>query len=356
MDSVIPQSVYDQVMNSRVTMVIGAVDTGKSTVVGFLAKYIVAQGRRCGIVDADMGQSTIGPPTTIGMGEFVGGMENIHESRVKSIYFVGAPSPRGHLLPTVIGTKKMVDAAVRSGFDNIIIDTTGVIQGGFGETLKGYKIELVQPDCILFLQRSAECVHLIRRTHAVSDAAVWIVRPSESASTRSAEERREFRDRTLRAYFLRSSEVTVDCRQVWITDAPFSLGHLVAQGRDRGTACESPVMWAERSVSAVHVICEASVPAEGGRKPVADAYPGLTITCPAEAVRNTLVGLYNEDHECFSLGVVRGIDFDNQRMRIAVAEHKASISGVRFSRYSVNPDEPGLLSCCEKEIVVREPS
>lgn len=352
MNAAIPQSVYDQILNSRVTMLVGAVDTGKSTLAGLLAAYVVAQGRRCGIVDADTGQSAIGPPTTIGMGEFQAGMMSIGDVSCQAMYFVGAPSPIGHAMPAVIGTRRMVDAALRVGFEHVIIDTTGMIQGDFGESLKGYKIELLQPDFILFLEQTSECGCLIRRARSVSDSAVFVLRPRPQARTRSAEERRAFRAARLADYFSSTSELTVDCRQVWIADFPFLLACAARVWPEGDPACLSPVVWAERSGDDVYVICEEPAGEKGYEgSVVAVGCSGRTVAYPAEATRNALVGLFNEKHECFSLGVVRSIDFARQTMRIAVAENRAALAGVRFSRFSVDPEAPGMLSFWGGKIV-----
>jgi polynucleotide 5'-hydroxyl-kinase GRC3/NOL9 len=56
------------ILKSRgVVLVLGATDTGKSICTLLFANFWVKHGRKVGIVDVDMGQSDLGPPTTIGM-------------------------------------------------------------------------------------------------------------------------------------------------------------------------------------------------------------------------------------------------------------------------------------------------
>ena len=47
-------------------VVVGAIDVGKTTFCALLASQGVEAGIPTAVVDADMGQSEIGPPTTIG--------------------------------------------------------------------------------------------------------------------------------------------------------------------------------------------------------------------------------------------------------------------------------------------------
>ena len=49
-----------------VVLFIGDVDTGKTTLITYILNKLVKQGLKVGIIDADIGQSDVGPPTTIG--------------------------------------------------------------------------------------------------------------------------------------------------------------------------------------------------------------------------------------------------------------------------------------------------
>lgn len=59
-DEVLPQA--------RLLILVGAVDTGKTTLTTCLANRSLALGYKTAVVDADVGQSDIGPPTTVGLG------------------------------------------------------------------------------------------------------------------------------------------------------------------------------------------------------------------------------------------------------------------------------------------------
>ena len=91
------KSVVDKIMTTgRVVMVIGRVDTGKSTFCRHLASVAIKRGLKVGIVDADVGQSWIGPPTTVGMKIFT--QDPAPALFPDSFYFVGSVSPERHLL------------------------------------------------------------------------------------------------------------------------------------------------------------------------------------------------------------------------------------------------------------------
>ena len=93
-----------------VVFLVGGIDTGKTTFGLELLRRAAAAGLPAALVDADVGQSTVGPPTTIGLKLGLDGAEVTRTSvRVAdALAFVGSITPPGYLLPLVCGTAKMV--------------------------------------------------------------------------------------------------------------------------------------------------------------------------------------------------------------------------------------------------------
>ncbi len=147
-------AVLESLQQAHTILLIGGTDTGKTTFLTWLANTLRAQGQRIAIVDADVGQSSLGPPTTIGLGLVLQPFQSLQELTPAALYFVGSTSPRGHFLPIVIGTKCMVDRARRSEVDQVLVDTCGFIGNDGGQALKRSQIDLVHPDMVVCLQRA----------------------------------------------------------------------------------------------------------------------------------------------------------------------------------------------------------
>ena len=148
-----------------VTMLIGGLDTGKTTLATEAIRQALAAGRRPVLVDADVGIPTVGPPACVGIKAFndTSDLANIHEA--DALHFVGTISPSRLVLQQVVATAVMVEKA-RSMGDVIIVDTTAVASGVAGETLKYHKAELCRPDQVIALQRGEEMepvVGMLRR-------------------------------------------------------------------------------------------------------------------------------------------------------------------------------------------------
>ena len=190
----------------RKVLVIGDVDVGKSTYCGFLSDQLIAAGRRVAMVDADVGQKAIGPPGTITLG-YPTASGGIADLQPAAWYFVGSVSPIGHLLPIVVGTKQLVEAAQSAV---VVINTTGFIHGP-GEVLKGYKIDAVQPDVIVAITRGAELQPLIQ---AYRHYRILRIRPSGRAVRKTSEQRRNARETAFRNYFQTAQEVVLPTRQL----------------------------------------------------------------------------------------------------------------------------------------------
>jgi polynucleotide 5'-hydroxyl-kinase GRC3/NOL9 len=185
----------------RRVLVIGDVDRGKSTYCGFLSQQLLTAGFRVAVVDADIGQKDIGPPATITLG-YPAQDQPLEEVQPAAWYFVGTVSPTRHLLPMVVGTRKLVDAA-RAPF--VVVNTTGFIQG-VGRVLKGYKIEAIQPHVVVAIAQGAELQPLLR---AYRHYRILRLLPSESAVAKSPEQRREARKRAFCTYLQTAREVVL---------------------------------------------------------------------------------------------------------------------------------------------------
>jgi polynucleotide 5'-hydroxyl-kinase GRC3/NOL9 len=155
-----PADVVAQAAEAGSVMLIGAMDTGKSTLGRRIARVALEKGRRVAYVDADVGNSTIGPPTCAGLALLTSTPDLDRMGEGDRLHFVGATTPDRLILQHVIATVALADQAKQSA-DLAIIDTTGSISGVVGETLKYHKTELIRPDLVIALQRGGELEPII---------------------------------------------------------------------------------------------------------------------------------------------------------------------------------------------------
>lgn len=199
---------YERLLGSPgIVVLLGDIDTGKTTFGIELARRATAEGIPAAIVDADIVLSTVGPPTTVGL-KLCAGLENLSRETLRvadSLGFVGSLAPKGHLLPLVASTVKLVQRAREAGCRLIIVDTTSLVSGLYGQTLKYFKMDLVRPDFLVALERGGELEPVIGVAQRFSPAEVLELEVTPETAPRSADERVAFREEQFAAYLATGS-------------------------------------------------------------------------------------------------------------------------------------------------------
>jgi polynucleotide 5'-hydroxyl-kinase GRC3/NOL9 len=117
--------------------------------------------------------------------------------------FVGSTSPADHLLPLVGALARLRDLALSQGADLVVVDTGGVVGGISGQLVKYYKVDALEPDLIVALQRGEELdpvLGVVERFFGI-DAVTLPIHPRVEPS--SVEDRMTQRERQMSRYFAR---------------------------------------------------------------------------------------------------------------------------------------------------------
>jgi polynucleotide 5'-kinase involved in rRNA processing len=191
------------VASGGVVMLVGGLDSGKSTLAKTIAGAGLLEGRTVGYVDSDLGQKTVGPPAAVSLRMLRTGLDLEPESLSKpdGVSFVGSTSPQGQLLPLTVGVARLLGRAMEEEADLVVLDTSGLVSGVYGQILKYHKVEMVQPDVVIGLQRGEELepiLGIIQRFFAC-DVVALPVHPDIQPT--SVEERAERREAAFREYF-----------------------------------------------------------------------------------------------------------------------------------------------------------
>jgi polynucleotide 5'-hydroxyl-kinase GRC3/NOL9 len=209
----------DAAAAAPVTLVIGPTDTGKSTLVARLAGALAGHGRAVSVVDADLGQSDVGPPTTVGLGRVHGPLQRLADAELVGLEFLGVISPATCPRETADATARLVRRALAAGSAHVLVDTSGLVEGRLGLALKRLKIERVAPDVLLVLQRAGECEPILTALAGAPRPSV-VRLPAAPTTRRSAAARRGARTRSLQAHLTGAVPVTLDLARVAARPAP----------------------------------------------------------------------------------------------------------------------------------------
>jgi polynucleotide 5'-kinase involved in rRNA processing len=191
------------VSTAGVVMLVGGLDTGKSSMGKALSEAALKAGRSVAYLDADLGQKTVGPPgaVTLRVLRETSDLDPGSLRQPDAIYFVGATSPQGQLLPLVVGTGRLLDRGVSAGADFVVVDTSGMVSGVYGQMLKYHKIEQVQPDAVVGLQHGEELEPVLGIVQRFFTAEVVSLPVHPDVRPTSVDERARNREHAFRSYF-----------------------------------------------------------------------------------------------------------------------------------------------------------
>jgi polynucleotide 5'-hydroxyl-kinase GRC3/NOL9 len=158
------EALVDEAARTKRTVVLlGGIDSGKTTLARSFLRATLGGGRTSAVVDSDLGQKSVGPPATVTLKVLRSATDLDAEtfSVTDELSFVGSTSPEGHLLSVVTSVTRLVQRARELGADFVVVDTSGLVSGVYGQILKYHKIEMVRPDLVVGLQRGEELQPLL---------------------------------------------------------------------------------------------------------------------------------------------------------------------------------------------------
>jgi polynucleotide 5'-hydroxyl-kinase GRC3/NOL9 len=192
--------VLKEAKECKKVIVIGSVDSGKSTFIKYLIKNLNLE-KPLIFIDSDIGQSSIGIPTTIALKYYK--KEEAIKFEEKSplidfdkIYFVGATTPS--VCPQIFldEIKKAAEFAEHLN-TTTLIDTTGLISAEQGKQLKLRKIEIFKPDLVIAFNKNGEIDHIINEIKS----KVITLKPSSRIIPRNSAQRASYRLSKFKKYF-----------------------------------------------------------------------------------------------------------------------------------------------------------
>jgi len=181
------ERLVQSISESAVVLFLGGVDVGKTTLIRELHQRVGGE-----VIDADVGQSSIGPPACVSSGVYRGSAD----PEIKASYFVGDISPRGNFLQVLAGIQHCLKAAKRP----CLIDTDGYIADGAARAFKSEMINLIGPDVLVLLQREHELEYY--KLYAQKKITVIDVQVRHEG-VKSREDRIRAREESFRKYFQR---------------------------------------------------------------------------------------------------------------------------------------------------------
>jgi polynucleotide 5'-hydroxyl-kinase GRC3/NOL9 len=143
-------------------VVLGSVDSGKTSFCTYLANMVLGEKRKVAVLDGDLGQSDIGPPSTVAYAFVTRPITDLFSLRAKNAFFVGETSPSKVTDKVIAAMASLKKEVLASNAESVVTNTDGWIEG---ECAVNYKIQLIEelsPDIIFCIQQKDELAPFIR--------------------------------------------------------------------------------------------------------------------------------------------------------------------------------------------------
>ncbi len=267
-------------------MVMGGVDSGKTSFCIYLANIAVNEERRVAIIDGDVGQSEIGPPTTVSIARISKPIIDLFSLKAESMRFVGVTSPSKAPDKALDALKRLRDKSLEMNVNMLIINTDGWING---EGALEYRVEtanIFSPDIIVAIQDGEELKHILDR---IRDGMIIQVKPPRTVKRRSRDVRRALRELSYRKYL---KDAKIQCYPLgWmrIEGLPPDKYDLIRRLREK---------------------------AKMGRTETEDLSSFGEAYSKLKEMENMLVGLQDENEEFIGIGILCNIDPSRHIIRV----------------------------------------
>ena len=299
-------------------MVLGDVDTGKTTVICYLANYFFSLGKKVAVIDLDIGQQDIGPPCTITLGLVERPILKLSEIPLHRMIFIGKTSPSGRMLPFVSGACELVDEALHLA-DEILIDTTGWVFGSAARSLKTAKIQALKPQILVALQKEHEIDHLLK-PFELSTIQIEKLSVFPQIQPRDHDTRTFLRESGFNNYFKNATARMFNLKNLRLQDCLFGTGQPLNDEAvslvEQTLGCK--VVYGEKAADALFIV---KVPQSIYNKEKLEhvkTYFGvqeIRIVNKNEE-KGLVVGLLDKEFKTLGIGMIENIHYRENEMRI----------------------------------------
>jgi polynucleotide 5'-hydroxyl-kinase GRC3/NOL9 len=298
-----------------IIMIVGAIDVGKTSFCAYLANMALKAKRGVAIVDADLGQSDLGPPSTIGSSRITKPIRDPFEIVAEDVRFIGVTSPSNALSEAIDGIAEMVEKA-KPSVDLLIVNTDGWVEG---EDAVRYKLALakrIKPNMLIGVQEQSELTFLLGALPEIQSISV---ESSPAARKRDHEERKILRELGYKKYLKGAAVQSFLLSWIRLIGVPFGSGSSPSRRRiDKiveqiGT---TPVYCEETS----NTIFIALSREQWADEEIAKTLEG-TLNKKVKIVwegdeEGLLAALHDKDGSFLGIGIIEELDYERQALKV----------------------------------------
>lgn len=315
--STIPESWNEAVkkvlqMKNPKVIIIGDIDSGKSTFCTYLINKMVDKGINPSIIDADIGQSDLGPPTTIGLGIVKDYVLSLSSLNVEKLLFIGDTSP-SFVKEKVINSIKKLIKVIPESKAPILINTDGWVLGEEAIVYKKRMITEVSPDFVIGIAKNNELMELM---NSIEENFI-IIKASEMVKKRNKEERKRFREQKYWSYLKNAKSFWLKFDELRIQGLELKKGKMLSKKEleDFSKILELKVLYGEDLGGTINLWVDKIPSNKSFNEKINIEEKKIKVISISEKL-NSIIGLLDKDGFLKTIGILEEINFKKRALRV----------------------------------------
>ena len=295
--------------------VIGGVDSGKTSFCTFLVNAAVKEKLKTAIIDADLGQSDIGPPSTVGFNFVAEPIKDLFEINAQDAFFVGSASPSGAISKIIDGLDFLKAKVLDQAPDFVIINTDGWVEG---EEASAYKVRLAKvggSNAVVGLQQKNELNPILE---ALQEIKVFTIASPQLVKPRDREKRKLLRELSYKKYLKEAKMQSFSLGWITVKNSLLGSGSQIHGKRLEvlNNLLQNKTVYSEETVATILVVLKGKGITEEQVK-AAEGNFGKRIKVILKGdEKGLLVGFKNEENNFLGIGVLHEVDYKRKILKV----------------------------------------
>jgi polynucleotide 5'-hydroxyl-kinase GRC3/NOL9 len=276
----------------------------------------VKEKLRTAVIDSDLGQSDVGPPSTVGYNFVTEPVKDLFEIDAKDAVFVGSASPSKAIDKVIYGLSYLKARVAEEGWDFLVINTDGWVEGEEASAYKVRLAETVGSSAVVGIQQENELNPILDVLHGIK--AIIIDSP-QLIQPRSREKRKLLRELSYKKYMKGAKLQSFSLGWVKVKSSLLGSGGQLHRKRleDLSNLLKKSPVYSEETVAATLVVLKRNESVTEEQINAVEEHFGKRVKVIFEGdEEGLLVGLKTEEDNFLGIGVLHEVDYKRKTLKI----------------------------------------
>lgn len=313
-------------------VIIGPVESGKSSLTAFVSNMALERGLRPVIIDADIGQADIGPPGFISATIPDKKILWLRDLNAIALRLVGSITPSYVIHRVISSIMELVELFKDKG-DLLIVDTDGWVHGTQAIEYKIDMIKVIKPDYAIILG-DKDLATIFKKTFYNTRVKVIELPSPQVVRKRDRDDRRYLRSKAYRRYLENGKVRRFNLDEIALVNTYLFGGEQVNLDEIKSQLQQLSVtpLYASKYGNVLFIVIDRQVNIRPIVEALSSKYPGMEIYVFTKGFeKGILVSLLDANLEDKAPGIIQSIDFNKNEVLVQT-QYDGEVRGIAFSK------------------------